>query len=416
MSDRLRILWLKTGPLHPLDTGGKIRTYNMLRELKRENEVTYHSLWPHGTPEEARGAASEYSDKQVWVPWKETTKRSVGFFIELGRNFGLTQLPYVIDKYASKTWATSIQQAEESGAYDLIVCDFLTPAVNLYTGGRRPTLPVLLFQHNVESLIWQRTFENAKGISRPYFRSQWRRMVRFEKDACAKADQVCAVSEEDAKLLRDELKLTNICGAVPTGVDLEFFKPADVERRPLNLVFLGSMDWMPNIDGIGWFAEEVWQMVKSKHPDAKLTIVGRRPAPAVRALGEKDKAITVTGTVDDVRPYLHDASAMIVPLRVGGGTRIKIFEGMATGIPCLSTRIGAEGLPVTHGKDHLLADKPDDFAKEIAFLFDNPEKAKAIGDAGRKLVVDSYGWSKVNEVFVDHCRKTVDEFSKSQQG
>ena len=141
MSDRLRILWLKTGPLHPLDTGGKIRTYNMLRELKRENEVTYHSLWPHGTPEEARGAASEYSDKQVWVPWKETTKRSVGFFIELGRNFGLTQLPHVIDKYASKTWATSIQQAEESGAYDLIVCDFLTPAVNLYTGGRRPTLP-----------------------------------------------------------------------------------------------------------------------------------------------------------------------------------------------------------------------------------------------------------------------------------
>lgn len=415
MSDKLRILWLKTGPLHPLDTGGKIRTYNMLRELMREHEVTYHSLWPEGTPEEARGAASEYSTKQIWIPWKETAKRSPKFFLDLAKNFGLTQLPYAIDKYGSRTWADSIQQAEDSGGYDLIICDFLTPAINLYARGRRPSLPVLLFQHNVESLIWKRTYENAKGISRPYFRNQWQRMLRFEKEACAKADQVCAVSEEDAKLLREELGMSNVCGAVPTGVDLDFFQPQQVERKPLNLVFLGSMDWMPNIDGINWFADEVWPAVKAKHPDAKLTIVGRRPVPAVRALADRDDAITVTGTVDDVRPYLHEAAAMIVPLRVGGGTRIKIFEGMATGIPCLSTRIGAEGLPVTHGENVLLADEPDDIAKEIGFIFEAPEKAQAIGDSGRRLVAENYGWSKVNDVFLKHCRSTVEKFSKSQR-
>ncbi len=416
MADSLRILWLKTGPLHPLDTGGKIRTYNMLRELKREHEVTYHSLWPHGTDESARELAAEYSTRQIWIPWKETPKRSLAFFSELAMNFGMSRLPYAIDKYVSSMWADAIQQAEKSGASNLIVCDFLTPAVNLYSRRRRPKLPVLLFQHNVESLIWKRTYENAGGVARPYFRNQWQRMLRFEKEACAQADQVCAVSVEDANLLRTELGLTNVCGAVPTGVDLDFFQPSREGRKPLSLVFLGSMDWMPNIDGICWFTKEVWPTVKAKHPDAHLTIVGRRPVPAVRELGERDSAITVTGTVDDVRPYLAEASAMIVPLRVGGGTRIKIFEGMATGIPCLSSRIGAEGLPVTHGDDVLLADEPAEFAREINFLFEQPAKAKAIGDRGRKLVAANYGWSKVNEVFVSHCLATVNQADARARG
>lgn len=404
MPDSLRILWLKTGPLHPLDTGGKIRTYNMLRELKRNNELTYLSLWPEGTPEEARRQASEYSDKQIWVPWRETRKRSPRFFFELAQNFLMTRLPYAIQKYESRLWTDAIRQADESGNYDLIVCDFLTPAVNLYRPGHKPSLPVLLFQHNVESLIWQRTAENSGGVAKPYFHDQWQRMLRFETKACRAADQVCAVSEEDARLLRDELKLTNVCGAVPTGVDIDFFQESNETRTPKSLVFLGSMDWMPNIDGITWFAEKIWPRVKEKHTDATLTIVGRRPVPKVKELAERDASITVTGTVPDVRPHLAAASLMIVPLRVGGGTRIKIFEGMATGIPCLSTRIGAEGLPVTDGEDHLLADEPDAFAAAIDRCFNEPQFATSLGKAGRELVASRFSWAKINEVFEGYCR------------
>jgi glycosyltransferase involved in cell wall biosynthesis len=407
MADPLRILWLKTGPLHPLDTGGKIRTYNMLRELKRNNELTYLSLWPDGTPGEARAQASEYSDRQIWVPWKETRKRSFKFFVELASNFLMTGLPYAIEKYRSHLWRDAIRRADESGDHDLIVCDFLTPAVSLFPPGHKPRLPVLLFQHNVESLIWQRTAENSSGLSKPYFRSQWQRMLRFEIESCRAAGQVCTVSEEDARLLREELKLKNVCGAVPTGVDIDFFQESTEPRVPKSLVFLGSMDWMPNIDGIVWFAEKIWPRVKEKHADATLTIVGRRPVPKVLELAANDPGIVVTGTVPDVRPHLAKASLMIVPLRVGGGTRIKIFEGMATGIPCLSTRIGAEGLPVTDGKDHLLADEPADFASAIDRCFSEPKFAATLGGAGRELVASRYSWEKINEVFEGYCRAAV---------
>jgi glycosyltransferase involved in cell wall biosynthesis len=365
MANPLRIVWLKTGPLHPLDTGGKIRTYNMLKELKRGNEVTYLSLWPAGTPEEAREQADEYSQRQIWVPWKETAKRSLKFFFELGNNLCLSPLPYAIHKYRSKLWIDAIRQADDPEKHDLIICDFLTPAVNLFANQYQTRLPVLLFQHNVESLIWQRTAENAAGVSKPYFKNQWQRMQRFESEACSQAKQVCTVSDEDAKLLREELKLKNVCGAVPTGVDVGFFSTTNEVRKPKSLVFLGSMDWMPNIDGVEWFAEKIWPRVKEKHPNATWKIVGRRPVPKVKELAAKDSSIEVTGTVPDVRPHLADSALMIVPLRVGGGTRIKIFEGMATGIPCLSTRIGAEGLPVNHCENVLLADEPERFAEEI---------------------------------------------------
>ena len=406
--DPLRILWLKTGPLHPVDTGGKIRTFNMLRELRRKNPLTYLSLWPEGTPESARKDAHQYSDDQLWIPWREAGKRSVKFVWQLGINFAGSRLPYAIHKYLSAQWAAEIRHLDASGKFDLIVCDFLTPAVNLYANNYRPQTPVLLFQHNVESLIWQRHYETAQGgVRRSYMHGQWQRMRKFEALACSLADKVCAVSEEDARLLRESFSLTNVCGAVPTGVDLNFFQLSPAPRTPRSLVFLGSMDWMPNIDGCGWFADEMWPLVKQKFPDATLTIVGRKPAPKILELAARDPRIKVTGTVDDVRPHLAAGEVMVVPLRVGGGTRIKIFEAMATGIPCVSTRIGAEGLPVNHGEHIALADTPADFANEICSLFDNADRRRAFGQNARDLVEKNFGWPSINAVFERYCRETV---------
>ncbi|MBA4150062.1 MAG: glycosyltransferase [Verrucomicrobia bacterium] len=402
---QLRILWLKTGPLHPLDTGGKIRTYNMLRQLKSRNEVHYLALSPEGTDQKILKLAGDYSQKQFWIPWKETSKRSPKFFLELAMNL-FSRLPYVIVKYQSGKMADRIAELDRFGNYDLIICDFLTPSINLFQNGKTKT-PVLLFQHNVESVIWKRLFEKASNpLKKTYFRNQWRRMLAFEKEASQKCDGVVAVSEEDARLFREELVLNNVLGAVPTGVDVKFFSQVKGERKTRSIVFLGSMDWMPNIDAVEFFASEIFPLVKQKYPETKFTIVGRNPPEKVRRLAAMDPDIHVTGTVDDVRPFVAEAEVMIVPLRVGGGTRIKIFEAMASGIPVVSTAIGAEGLPVNHGEHILLADSPEDFSKCIGQLFESSEQRELIGKNGLALVSECFGWEAVNELFEDYCRQT----------
>ncbi|MBI5775195.1 MAG: glycosyltransferase [Verrucomicrobia bacterium] len=401
----MNILWLKTGPLHPPDTGGKLRTFNMVKELRKRHHVTFLALCPDGTDEAHKRAASEYSHKQIWIPWRETRKRSAKFYGELAANQFCSRLPFAVAKYKSAAWTEAIRREDATGRHDVIVCDFLAPAVNLHAAGFKPQTRTLIFQHNVESLIWKRTFDTAKGAAqRFYFHGQWRRMEAFERAACAAVDGVVTVSDEDSRILREEMGLKNVLGAVPTGVDVDFFQPPTGVRTPCSLVFLGSMDWMPNIDGICWFADEVWPLVKKNSPDATLTIVGRKPTDKVRQLAARDSSIIVTGTVDDVRPHLARAQAMVVPLRVGGGTRIKIFEAMATGIPVISTRIGAEGLPVKHGETILLADEPADFAEQTASLFRQPEHGIRLGQAALELVRRDYSWSSVNAVFEGYLR------------
>jgi len=408
VSASLRILWLKTGPLHPLDTGGKIRTYHMLRELCRSHRVTYLSLCPVSAGDTIRRDAREYSQEAVWIPWDATSKTSVRLYANLLCNFAFSRRPYSIDKYESVAMAAKIQELEGLKRHDLIVCDFLTPAVNLRFGERRSSTPVLLFQHNVENLIWKRTAETARGWHRrAYFRSQWQRMATFEREVCQRVDGVVGVSDLDCDLMRREFGLNNVLGAVPTGVDIEYFVPSEAGRPPRTIAFLGSMDWMPNIDGIIWFVGEIWPLVKRRFPEARLSIIGRQPVRQVLDLAARDASIRVTGTVPDVRPHLAEAEIMVVPLRVGGGTRIKIFEAMATAIPVVSTRIGAEGLPVKHGEEILLADTPADFAAEIGTLFERSDLRQTLGQQGCRLVRENYSWPSVTRVFASHCQEVA---------
>ena len=409
-SSPLRILWLKSGPLHPLDTGGKIRTFNTLRELNRRHSVEFLALWESDLDQSLASKASAYSTTQRWVPWKETPKRFPHLHRALLRNLLFTSLPYVLEKYQSPAMAAAIEEAAQPDRCDLVICDFLTPAVNLPAPGRL-RVPTLLFQHNVESLIWKRTADTAAGlVRRVYFRDQWRRIRDFEAKACAAFDGVVTVSDDDAAILRDEFQLSNLLGAVPTGVDTEHFQAVRGKRASRSLVFLGSMDWMPNIDGILWFCENVFPLVKKEFPKTTLTIVGRNPTPAVRALTVNDPHVRVTGTVDDVRPYLAEAEVTIVPLRVGGGTRIKIFEAMATGIPVVSTRIGAEGLPLTHDREIVLGDSPDEFATGVTALLRSPETRERIGSAGLTLVREKFGWAASTDVFESYCQQAISKF------
>ena len=405
-SKPLRIVWIKSGPLHPLDTGGKIRTYNTLKELKKRHPVHYLALCPRGQESRDLKNAVEYSHTQEWVKWVETPKRFPYLHLDLLRNLIGSRLPYVIDKYRSREMKRAIDVAVDPGRCDIMVCDFIFPAVNV-TGNRR--VPAMLFQHNVESLIWKRMADLSSGIRRLYFRDQWRRLRRFEAHACAAFDGVVAVSDDDATVFRNEYGLGNVRGSVPTGVDTDYFHPANAGRTPASIVFLGSMDWMPNIDAALWFSEAIFPRIKMQFPHVTFTIVGRNPTTAVRALAERDPAIRVTGTVDDVRPYLAKAELMVVPLRAGGGTRIKIFEAMATGIPVVSTKVGAEGLPVKHDKEILLADTPDEFVVGVKRLFQSAELRQQIGDAGMALVRERFGWAASVDVFERYCYEVINK-------
>ena len=395
----MHILWIKTELLHPIDKGGRIRTYNMLAALKREHRVTYLSLSDGTERDDDVARASVYCDTLVRVPFRAAAKPSIAFWADVARNTA-SPLPYVIARYRSAEMRARITQLVRDTGADLVVCDFLTPAVNVPDGlGVRTAL----FQHNVEAMIWERHAELAKNpAARAYMAEQARRMRRFEGQQCRRFDHVVAVSEQDADVMRRRYGVAAV-SAVPTGVDTNFFTPRGETRDGRDVVFVGSMDWMPNDDGAAWFVDAIFPSIRRAVPDATFTIVGRNPTPRVRELADRVPGLRVTGTVADVRPYLERAAAVVVPLRVGGGTRLKIYEALAMERPVVSTTIGAEGLPVRHGEHILLADDPDRFASEVVALLQNPARGDRLGAAAAAYVRSEFGWDRVAARFAEVC-------------
>ena len=396
----MRILWLKTELLHPVDKGGRIRTYQMLRAINKRHPVTYLALDDGGAAPNARELAREYATHVETVPFSVTARGSVAFYSELLQNLA-SPLPYSVARYRSEVFSQRVRALVSAGNIDLVVCDFLSQWVNV---PRKLGVPVVLFQHNVEAEIWRRHAEVAGNpLSRWFFGNQFRRTEQFERQACSAATHVVAVSEHDASIFRGRYGVQSV-SAVPTGVDVEYFNPAGfAERVPGKLIFTGSMDWMPNVDGVTWFAQEIWPRVRAARPDATFVIVGRNPPAAVRALANLAMGVEVTGTVPDVRPYLASGSGFVVPLRVGGGTRLKIYEAMAMECPIVSTTIGAEGLPVHDGEHLRIADDVESFAAMCVNVLNDVSNAKTMATRAATLVRESFGWDAVADQFVELC-------------
>lgn len=400
----MHILWIKTELLHPVDKGGRIRTYQMLRALKAEHRVTYLALDDGTAAPDAAALATEYCDELVTVPFAPPRKGSPAFSAALARNV-LSPLPYAVARYRSDALRDRLRALCRERRVDVVVCDFLAPSLNVPDDLGVPTV---LFQHNVEAMIWERHAQVAANpVKRAYMGEQWRRMLRHERAECRRFDHVVAVSRQDADVFRGGFGLAAVSD-VPTGVDTAFFRPTGtVPREPRDLVFTGSMDWMPNEDAIRWFARDVLPLVRRRVPDVTLTVVGRHPPASISALAETDAAIRVTGSVPDVRPYIERAALFVVPIRVGGGTRLKIYEAMAMERPVVSTAIGAEGLPLRDGVDAVLADTPEALTAAIVGLLDDPARAAAIGQAAAEVVRAEYGWDRVAARFAEICASVV---------
>ena len=389
----MRILWLKSDLLLPLDKGGKLRSWHLLRHLAVRHEITYVAFASrHEAAAHVEGMREVAHSVHV-IPRSEPLKGSIGFYAGAALRL-FDPLPYAVAKYRSRAVAHRVQTLLRESPFDLIVSDFVLPAVNL---PRRLPCPAVVFTHNVEAEIWRRhaavQTHFLKGL---LFRQQYRRMLRFEERALGRFDGVLAVSDAD----RDTLlrlypgAIRRPIHVVPTGVDTDFFRPATAPDTSRSLVFTGSMDWLPNEDAMLSFCRDVLPAIRAEEPAVTVSIVGRSPTPAVARLAD-NAGITVTGRVPDVRPYMADAAVFIVPLRIGGGTRLKIFEAMAMGKAVVSTTVGAEGLPVHDGEHLLLADEPRAFAAAVVRLLRNIDERRTLETGARKLVVDQYDWTVV---------------------
>ena len=405
----MRILWVKVGSLYPLDTGGKKRSHAMLRELSKEHEVTYLGLRDPSEDLTEEEKNDPYAKKKEWVDWRAASKNSLAFGFCLLFNF-ISSLPYALAKYRSVSLQERLHSLARENRFDLIVCDFLAPAMNF--AGHIFRAPVVLFQHNMEAQIWKRMAESQKSwVRRSYFSSQWRRMKAWEGKLSTAFRGVITVSPEDTRHAREEYGLPNVLGDVPTGVDVSHFAiPGEsvgpvARGGPFTIGFLGSMDWMPNIDAVEYFVAEILPLVRRDMAKTRLKIIGRNPTAGIRALAHGGEGrIEVTGTVEDVRPHVRECHVIVVPLRAGGGTRIKIFEAMAMGVPVVSTTIGAEGLPVTHGEDILLADDSVSFAEALKSVARDPVQAVAIAAQAREKVERDHSWASATKKFMNLCQ------------
>src|ERR1700752_1844324 len=272
----------------------------MLKELKREHHVTYLTLDDGTATADERAKAIEYCDELVCIPQRRREKFTPGFYFELLLNL-VSPRPYAIKKYESAAMLREITELERKNSFDLLVCDFLAPAGNV---PQTLHTPAVLFQHNVEAMIWKRHYEvQTNPIKKAYLYGQWQKMRRFEKEMCGRFDCVIAVSADDRDQMKREYGAETVFD-VPTGVDTEFFRPSgSIEASKHGIVFTGSMDWLPNEDAIRYFMREIMPLIKKKVPDATLTVVGRNPPSSLVDLSKEDRSLVITGRVDDVRPY-----------------------------------------------------------------------------------------------------------------
>jgi glycosyltransferase involved in cell wall biosynthesis len=303
---------------------------------------------------------------------------------------------------------TAVMRDPEAAGFDVVQIEGLEMAPHGLAVHRRlsaeaarafiPAPRLIYDAHNAEWLLQDRAWRaDLRRIARwpgaIYSMIQTLKLRRYERALLAAADGTVAVSEADAAALRP-LAPTATIAVVPNGVDVEHYAPADRSREAEDLcVFTGKMDFRPNVDAMTWFCREAWPLVRAGRPGARLEIVGRDPAPAVTALHDPDRGIEVVGAVPDVRPHIERATVVVVPLRVGGGTRLKVLEAMAMGKAIAATSMAVEGLEVRDGHELRLADGAEPLARSIAILLDEPSARAALGDAARALAVARYRWS-----------------------
>jgi glycosyltransferase involved in cell wall biosynthesis len=343
-----------------------------------------------------------YCQEILVVPIRRSNLAN-GYF--LGKSV-LTNQSFIIHRDDSRHMAAQVQGACQRQQFDAIHSDQLWMARYALhpVTGYRPLR--VLDEHNACFQIFQRLARNAKNpLKRLFWEREWRLMRRYEGRACAQFDHVITVTQTDQEILQELAAeyQTNFPAArraphfqtIPICNDSDTVPPIKPRPGSLNILHLGTMFWLPNVEGVLWFGREVYPQVKASLPAASLTIAGKNPPQQVKALPEQTEGIDVTGYVPDPLPVLEKAGAFIVPLLSGGGMRVKIIDAWRWGLPVISTSIGAEGIDYIDGENILIADTPADFAKAVTCVLTDPALNLKLRENGRRWVKDHYDWQAV---------------------
>jgi glycosyltransferase involved in cell wall biosynthesis len=403
----MRILFLTPQLPYPPHQGTTIRNYNLIANLAPRHEI--HLLSFVRSHDEVKKATPLFrhccSIETVLAPRRSPLIRFLSLF--------LSPLPDMALRLPSAEFSTKLKAYLEHQKFDVVQIEGLemaphwmlgmrTRKSDYRTGRLRPNLqyPMSIFDdHNAEYVLQQRAFETdvrqpRRWVAALYSLIQWKKLSHYEALVCRLADRVVAVSEADRAALRRLVSGLEVT-VVPNGVDVEYYASADVQPASLpsrSLIFTGKMDFRPNVDAVLWFCQEVLPLVKRQMPDVHFYIVGQSPLHRVQRLAD-DPAVTVTGYVDDVRPYIASASVYVVPLRIGGGTRLKVLEAMAMGKAIVSTTLGYEGFEgLVPGRELLVADTPEEFARQVIELLGDAPLREKLGQAAQRFVRERYDW------------------------
>jgi len=382
----LKVLFVCPFVPWPLETGGKIRTYHLIREAAREVEIHLRVIREPGTDPEAEAALRAVCASLTI--YERTRPGPVERW----------KLPKLERWFHSRHLVRGVRDDLARGGFRLVHLDELLLA-RIVPPARE--VPVVQHHHKLDTVLygalggggWKRRFD------------QWK-LARLEVESARRYRHHLLCSRDDAEVLRARYGALD-CAVVPSGFDPASFRPSEPApaRDPNRLLFLGTMDYGPNIEAVLRFAREVLPAIRAARPAVRLEIVGNHPAREVSALAGPE--IVVTGRVPAVLPYLERAAALVVPLAIGGGTRLKIVEALALATPVVSTTIGAQGLGLEHERHVLLADEPAEFARSVLRVLSEPGPSAAMGERGRAFVNEHYRWQVLGAELVDYWERVA---------
>ncbi|MBS2021594.1 MAG: glycosyltransferase [Deltaproteobacteria bacterium] len=393
----MKLLFLTPYLPSPPTFGGQRRLHGLMGALARRHDVSILSL---------HNPVDPYDDwlAQTRAQYGDVTALVNPLFGLKGRDKRLAQLRSLA---STRSWdaishrheplTQALRERLERGSFDALVVEFAQMAVNLEGVRLPPRLKLVLDEHNVEFDLQRRTARSAESLVRRVFQeANWRKLEREEVAAWRRFDGVSATSARDLEHVQAHAPRVPRA-LVPNGVDLQTFAPPAQPPEDDTVVFFGAHNYFPNADGLTFLFEQIWPKVRALRPSARLRVVGPPPDDSVRRLAPP--GVQIEGFVKDVAAEVGRAAVAIAPLRIGGGTRLKVVEAMALARPVVATRIGAEGLEVEDGRDLLLVDDPRAYAEAIARLLANPAEARALGLRGRQRAEAAYGWDASAQKF-----------------
>ena len=378
----MKILFVTTGLPYPPDSGVRIPTYNFIRELSKRNEVYLFSLI-HSEKEKNFIKNLKPICRQIYI--SELKLPGVAEKIRIKDIFGIfSKLPLSIERRESKPAKQELLKVIKENKFDVIQIE--QTAMTEY-GKLVTNIPTVLATRDIVSQMIKRQSLNEKNlIKRKIIYYEYRKMLNYEKRVQGNFKKILAVSQKDKDFFTANSISNEKIAVVPNGVDINRFCPTEMTSDN-TLLYTGDMNYFPNFDAVQYFYQKILPIILNQKM-MKFLIVGN--AAKMRRNIRNDKNLELIGHVEDTRPYFRQATIVVVPLRVGCGTRFKILEGMAMGRPVVSTSIGCEGLEVTDGENILIADKPKDFAHSVIKLLDDKSLWNKLAQNGRKLVEEKY--------------------------